>query len=132
MLLCQVSHSEIVLSKEIILTWATTVTDVNKHHTKKEYIKILEDGKYEINYEINWKSSESTTQPLQVTVYKVKSNYEMVELHNHVTVCTGNFIRLKDKLPFELNRNDRICIGAKNFSTVNFLLSNGQLSLTKL
>lgn len=126
--------SELTLPRgqEIILTWDVTQEDPDTQHTKREYIKILQDARYYVSYEIKWKHTEPTTQPLQATVYKVTKEYAFEALHHHITVCVGNPINLKKKFPFDLLSGERICIGVKNLSTVDFTLMNCQLSLTQI
>ena len=131
MFVASVSCGELSLpsSCDIIITWEKT--DDSKHHTKPEYLKELQDGKYTVSYEIKWNHIGATTQPLQVTIYKVTKDYTMLPLHSHVTVCVGNPITLKKAFPFDLKSGERICIGAKNMSTKNFILMNSKLSLTQ-
>lgn len=129
---CIVSIPEELVLKtgcEIILTWSTK-TDPNKQHTKKEYIKVLHDATYKVAYEIKWRYQDKTTQPFQVTIYKVSKEFEFIPLHRHVTVCVGNPVTLKKNFPFDLKAGERICIAAKNLSEKDFILMNCQLSLT--
>lgn len=130
----QVSAPEMILpaNNDIILTWPTTVTDVEKQHTKKEYVKILHGASYKVAYHIQWKNTQPTTQPLQITIYKVTPDFEIITLHRHVTVCVSQMVNLKKDFTFELKAKERICIGAKNFSTVDFILINSQFSVTKV
>lgn len=101
-----------------------------KHHTKKEYIKILENKLYQVHYNVKWKYLQETTQPLQVTLYKVSTDFEFISLHQHVTVCTGAQVNLKKKFEFHLKTKERICLGVKNLSTVDFEIAEANLSLT--
>ena len=132
MTLCHVSAANISLSasQEFIITWGKE--EDNKHHTKPEYLKILKNGDYAINYIITWESLNQTTQPLQVTIYKVSKEFTMLPIQQNVTVCTGKPVTLKKKFPFDLAAGERICIGAKNFSAVDFILIRCQLSLTQI
>jgi hypothetical protein len=131
MALCHVFANDISLlaSQEFIITWAKG--EENKHHTKPEYLKILQDGSYNVSYEIKWQHMDATTQPLRVTIYKVTKDFSICPLHQHVTVCTGNPITLKKSFPFDLKAGERICIGVKNMSNKNFILINSKLSLTQ-
>lgn len=117
--------------KEIILTWQTQ-SDPQNQHTKKEYLKVYQDKQYKVSYEIRWRHNDNTTQPLQVTIYKVSKEYELITLHQHVTVCVGNPITLKKDFSFSFNAGERICVGAKNLSTKDFMLISCNLSLTEL
>lgn len=128
MILCQLSASNIQLNEaqEVILTWTG---EKNHHYTKPEYIKILKDARYELCYEIKWKSLSSTTQPLQVTVYKVCKEYTMVPLQHNVTVCVGNPITLRKEMKTDLKSAERVCIGVKNFSMSQLLIMDGKFSL---
>ena len=133
-MLAHISITKAILlpgGQENLITWDKTIKDEAKHHTKKEYLKILRDGKYEISYQIKWQAKD-TTQPLQVTIYKVTKVFELINLHQHVTVCTGNPVNLRKKFPFDLKAVDRVCIGIKNFSSVEFHIREAQLSLTQL
>lgn len=125
--------SELTLPRgqEWLLTWDTE-TDPHKQHTKKEYVKVLQDAQYQVSYEIKWRHAEPTTQPLQVTIYKVHKEFMMEPLHQHVTVCVGNPITVKKQFPFNLKTGERICIGTKNFSTMDFILMNCKLSVTPI
>lgn len=133
-MLCHVSSPQINLlaSQDIILTWINTHLDLNNHHTKKEYLKIHADGTYKVAYEIKWQHTQVTTQPFQATIYRIRADYSIETLHQHVTVCVGNPITLKKDFTFELKAGERIAIGAKNFSSVDFILMNSQLSLTQV
>lgn len=126
-------NSELTLAPglEWILTWETEM-DPYKQHTKPQYIKILHDATYQVSYEIKWRYAEPTTQPLQVTIYKVHKEFMMESLHEHVTVCVGNSITVKKQFPFELKAGERICIGTKNFSIQDFILINCKLSMTPI
>jgi 5'(3')-deoxyribonucleotidase len=117
--------------QEIILTW-DDLPEKHAQHTKKEYIKILQDGQYQVSYEIRWGNVAPTTQPLQVTIYKVHKEFMIEALHQHVTVCAGKPITVKKKFPFDLSAGERVCIGAKNFSAVDFLLMYCQFSVTAI
>tara|TARA_Y100000114_G_C11739296_1_gene318000 strand:+ start:1015 stop:1416 length:402 start_codon:yes stop_codon:yes gene_type:complete len=130
--ICRVSTANVHLSasQELIVTWENG--EENKHHTKKEYLKILTDGEYKVAYEIKWKHVESTSQPLQLTIYRITKDFQMIALHQHATVCVGNPITVRKNFPFQLKKGDRICVAAKNFSSVNFLLIDSKLSLTQL
>lgn len=131
MTLCQVYASNIQLLpyQEIILSWEKS--EVNVHHTKPEYLKILEDAQYEVRYEIKWKYITATTQPFQATVYKVSKEFTLHAIQHNVTVCVGNPITLKKNIPLDLKKGDRVCIGAKNFSTSQFTLIECKFSLVQ-
>jgi hypothetical protein len=134
MMLASVSTEEIKLfdGREVIITWHKTIIDAHRHHTKREYLKIMTDGDFKVAYEIKWKHEEGTSQPLQITIYRVTKDFQMIMLHQHVTVCVGNPITVKKDFSFQFKTGDRVCIGAKNFSSVDFTLINSKLSLTQL
>lgn len=126
---CQVHASNIHLShgQEMIIPWESSTR--NNHHTKLEYIKVFEDSSYMINYDIKWKSVGNTTQPLCLTIYKVTRDYFLEPLNRHVTVYVGNPITVHKKWDAHLLNQERVCIGAKNFSTCEFILMDLKFSL---
>jgi hypothetical protein len=115
--------------KEIILSWDRTAG--NMHQTKVEYINIFEDAQYQIDYQIRW-VAQDTTQPLQVTIYRVTKEYTVEPIHQQLTVSTGSAINLSKNIPADLKAQERICIGVKNFSITEFILVHCKFSLTKL
>jgi hypothetical protein len=132
MALCQVKTSNVQLSpsQDIILTWGRV--EKNVHHTKPEYLKIMEDAQYEVNYEIKWQSTDATTQPFEATIYKVSKEFTLHALQRNVTVCVGNPITLKKSVKVALAKGERVCIGAKNFSTSQMILIECKFSLVQI
>lgn len=129
--LCVLSLPEVNLPRgqEMILTWENK-TEATLHHTKLEYIKILEDASYNIHYQIKWHVEEKTSQPLCLTLYKVTDKYLLDKFDQHVTVHTGSPITVNKKISKSFKVNERICIGAKNLSIYTFTLLEGTFSLS--
>src|SRR4029079_4896895 len=122
MTLCSVAlrqHFTLPRGQEIVITWDNAPIDVNRHHTKPEYIKIHADGSYHIGYSIQWTAS-STSQPLFATIYTVLKDFSAQVLHRHATVAVSKQVNLNKDFRFQLNANERICLGVKNMSTADF------------
>ena len=54
--------------EELLITWDKTHCDEAKHHTKLEYLKIFQNGIYEVSFNVKWQHVAKTTQPLFVNI----------------------------------------------------------------
>lgn len=101
-----------------------------QEHPKGEYLKITADKVYNVRFVVKWSTSQTTTCPLQVTLYKVTSEYSFVELYSHVTVSPSGKVNLDKTFPFDLKNGERICMSVKNLSPFDFNIESALLDIS--
>jgi hypothetical protein len=97
-------------------------------HPKKEYIKILHDRPYSIRYKIVWYANKQTSCPLRVNLYRVTKDFALELFHSHVTVHVNKRVNLDKHFTFDLKKGERICLGARNMSLVEFTIESATLT----